>query len=49
MTLPSGGTVSINVEQVYVSNGSEVGILTMGTTQGTDNDFQAILSSFRLT
>jgi hypothetical protein len=49
LTLPSGGTVSINVEQVYVSNGSEVGILTMGTTQGTDNDFQAILSSFRLT
>jgi hypothetical protein len=49
LALPSGGSVSINVEQVYVSNGSEIGILTMGTTQGTDKDFQAILNSFRLT
>jgi hypothetical protein len=48
LSLPSG-TITLNVQQVYVSNGSEVGILTMGSTERHDADFSSILNSFRLT
>jgi hypothetical protein len=49
LTLPEGGSVTLNSEQVFVSKGSEVGILTLETDAPSDPAFPGIISSFRLT
>jgi hypothetical protein len=42
-------TVTLNIQQIFKSNGSELGILTMGTTGPTDSSFPTLVNSFRLT
>jgi hypothetical protein len=49
LTLSQGRSVTFHVDQVYVSKGSEVGILTLGTTAPKDATFATMINSFHLT
>lgn len=49
LTVAQGRTLTFSVDQVYVSKGSEIGILTLGTTAASDPSFSTMVNSFRLT
>lgn len=49
LTLPTGRSITLNVQQVYEKNGNELGILTLETTAATDPGFSTMISSFQLT
>lgn len=49
LQLPNGGTITVNTTQVLESTGSELGILTVGTTGTADSGITSLISSFRLT
>jgi hypothetical protein len=48
LALPQGGSVTLNVDQVYEAKGSSLGILTMETAGASDSTFPALINSFSL-
>ncbi len=49
LRLTNGSELTINATQVFESNGSEIGILTVGSTSTADGGTSALINSFRLT
>jgi hypothetical protein len=49
INLPTGGSITVSIEQLYVSKGSEVGILSVGSLHPNDSSLQTLIDTFRLT
>ncbi len=47
--LPNGGEITIQTTQVFESKGSELGVLSIGSTTAADDGTSALINSFRLT